>query len=163
MKKELCLLLVLIFALAVPPALAQNEPPVGFEHWSAASLKQLGESLKSDLTKSALHFEAHELSDCDHESFLLARREADGQVEWHENQVDIFIVQSGSATLIVGGTMVGGNIVKPHEKRNGIIQGGIRRKVSEGDVIRIPARVPHQLLLDGSPDFTYFVIKVKGY
>jgi len=30
-------------------------------------------------------------------------------------------------------------------------------------VIRIPARVPHQLLLDGSQEFNYFVIKVKGY
>ena len=163
MKKGLCLLFLLAFAHAEPRASAQNAPPVGFEHWSAASLKQFGESLKSGLTKNPLHFEVHQISDFDHESFLVARREADGQVEWHENQVDIFVVQSGSATLIVGGTMVGSTILKPHEKRNGIIQGGIRRKISEGDIIRIPARVPHQLLLDGSPEFTYFVIKVKGY
>jgi len=30
-------------------------------------------------------------------------------------------------------------------------------------VIRIPARVPHQVLLDGAHDFDYVVVKVKGY
>ena len=72
-------------------------------------------------------------------------------------------MQSGSATLVVGGIMVGGETVEPHEKRNGTIEGGIRRKLSAGDIVRIPARMPHQLLLDGSRGFTYFVIKVKGY
>jgi len=94
---------------------------------------------------------------------MLSRREADGVVEWHETQADIFFVQSGSATLLVGGTMVGGETVEPHEKRNGSIQGGIRRKLAAGDVVRIPPKVPHQLLLDGAPNFTYFVVKVKGY
>jgi mannose-6-phosphate isomerase-like protein (cupin superfamily) len=75
----------------------------------------------------------------------------------------VFVVQSGSATLVVGGTMVGGEITEPHEKRNGTIEGGVRRKLTAGDIVRIPARVPHQILLDGSKGFTYFVIKVKGY
>jgi mannose-6-phosphate isomerase-like protein (cupin superfamily) len=103
------------------------------------------------------------LADFPQDTFMLSRRQADGVVEWHENQADVFFVQSGSATLLVGGTMVGGEITEPHEKRNGTIQGGIKRKLSAGDVVRIPAQVPHQLLLDGSPEFTYFVIKVKGY
>jgi hypothetical protein len=30
-------------------------------------------------------------------------------------------------------------------------------------VVRIPPRIPHQLLLDGSREFNYFVVKVKGY
>jgi mannose-6-phosphate isomerase-like protein (cupin superfamily) len=84
-------------------------------------------------------------------------------VEWHETQIDIFFVQSGSATLLIGGTLLNGETVGPHEKRNGTIQGGVRRKISAGDVIRIPARVPHQVLLDGSHDFDYVVVKVKGY
>ena len=59
--------------------------------------------------------------------------------------------------------MVGGETTEPHEKRNGTIQGGIKRKLSPGDVVRIAAQTPHQILLDGSPEFTYFVVKVKGY
>ena len=65
--------------------------------------------------------------------------------------------------LVLGGTLVNGETVGPHEKRNGTIQGGIWRRLSAGDVVRIPPRVPHQLLLEGSPEFNYFVVKIKGY
>jgi mannose-6-phosphate isomerase-like protein (cupin superfamily) len=104
-----------------------------------------------------------QLSDYPNEAFLLAHREADGVPEWHETQADVFFVQSGSATLVVGGTLLNGETVAPHEKRNGTIQGGVRQKLAAGDMVRIPARVPHQLLLDGAHEFTYFVVKVKGY
>ncbi|HVH71632.1 MAG TPA: cupin domain-containing protein, partial [Candidatus Dormibacteraeota bacterium] len=90
-------------------------------------------------------------------------RIADGQPEWHETEADVFIVQSGTATLLVGGTLVGGETTAPHEKRNGRIEGGIRQKLAAGDVVRIPPRVPHQVLLDGGKEFTYLVVKVKGY
>jgi len=72
-------------------------------------------------------------------------------------------VQSGTATLLVGGTYVNGETVAPHEKRNGTIQGGVRQKLAAGDVVRIPAKVPHQVLLDSGHDFTYLVVKAKGY
>ena len=155
-----------LLSLLVIPLLSlvgQESTPAGFEHWSAASLKQLGQALSQEAAKDARHLAVRQLSDFPNELFLLAHREADGQVEWHETQADVFVVQSGSATLLVGGTMLNGEIVAPHEKRNGSIQGGVRQKLSAGDIIRIPARVPHQLLLEGSHEFTYFVIKVKGY
>jgi mannose-6-phosphate isomerase-like protein (cupin superfamily) len=63
----------------------------------------------------------------------------------------------------VGGTLLNGETVAPHEKRNGTIQGSVRQKLSAGDVVRIPAKVPHQVLLDGAHEFSYLVIKVKGY
>jgi hypothetical protein len=65
--------------------------------------------------------------------------------------------------LLLGGKYVNGETVGPHEKRNGSIVGGVRRKMSAGDVVRIPPRVPHQVLLEGAPAFDYFVVKVKGY
>lgn len=58
--------------------------------------------------------------------------------------------------------MVNAETVGPHEKRNGSIQGGVQRKLSTGDVIRIPPRVPHQLVLAGAHEFNYVVVKVKG-
>jgi mannose-6-phosphate isomerase-like protein (cupin superfamily) len=152
-----------LLALALPVAAAQDTAPEGFEHWTADSLKLLDQTLKPEAGKNAHHIALKRLGDFAQDTFMLSRREGDGVVEWHESQTDVFFVQAGSATLVVGGTMVGGETVEPHEKRNGTIQGGIRRKLSAGDIIRIPARMPHQLLLDGSPEFTYFVIKVKGY
>lgn len=152
-----------LFAILLPVLAAQEKVPDGFEHWTADSLKQLGLALGKEAAKDAHHISVHRLSDYPNDLYMLSRREADGVVEWHENQADVFFVQSGSATLVVGGTMVGGDLVEPHEKRNGTIQGGIRQTLSAGDVIRIPPKVPHQILLDGSSGFTYFVIKIKGY
>jgi mannose-6-phosphate isomerase-like protein (cupin superfamily) len=113
--------------------------------------------------RSPQHMSARHLADFPNDAFMLSRRDADGVVEWHETQADVFFVQSGSATLVVGGTMVGEATVEPHEKRNGTIEGGVRKKLLAGDIVRIPPRMPHQILLDGSKGFTYFVIKVKGY
>jgi mannose-6-phosphate isomerase-like protein (cupin superfamily) len=161
MMKRLCLLGLL--ALGLLPATAQETVPAGFEHWTAASLKQIDQELAKEAAGSTHHNAARRLSDFPNELFMFARREADGVPEWHETQVDVFVVESGSATLIVGGTMEGAETTEPHEKRNGTITGGIRRKLVTGDIVRIAPKTPHQLLLDGAHEFTYFVIKVKGY
>ena len=152
-----------LIAIALLMVSAEEKMPDGFQQWTGASLKDLEQTLKSEADASSHHMSVRRLADFPQDTFMLSRRQADGVVEWHENQADVFFVQSGSATLLVGGTMVGGETTEPHEKRNGTIQGGIKRKLSAGDVVRIPPQVPHQLLLDGSPEFTYFVIKVKGY
>jgi mannose-6-phosphate isomerase-like protein (cupin superfamily) len=155
----------LLFLLLTPVLFlaAQQTAPEGYQHWTAASLQGLAQALAKDAAVDAHHFAVKQVADFPNESFLLVHRESDGQVEWHETQIDIFVVQSGSATLLVGGTYSDGQTVAPHEKRNGTIQGGIRQKLAPGDIVRIPARVPHQVLLEGAHEFTYLVVKGKGY
>jgi mannose-6-phosphate isomerase-like protein (cupin superfamily) len=152
-----------LLAITLVMVSAEEKVPEGFQHWTAASLKDLEQTLKSEADASAHHMSVRALGDFPQDKFMLSRRQSDGIPEWHENQADVFFVQSGSATLVVGGTLVGAENTEPHEKRNGTIQGGVRQKLSAGDVVRIPPQVPHQILLDGSPEFTYFVVKVKGY
>src|SRR5947207_1106340 len=128
--------------IAIPFLVVRSEEPVpqGFEHWTPANLQHALQALGAEAAADPHHFAVKQLSDFPNEAFLLVHREADGQVEWHETQVDVFFVQSGSATLVVGGTLINGETVAPHEKRNGTIQGGTRQKLSAGDVVRIPAR-----------------------
>ena len=156
-------LLLFLFALALPILTAEETVPQGFEHWTGESLKQLDQTLHTEADANANHMSVRRLGDFNNDTFMLSRRQADRIAEWHENQADVFFVQSGSATLLVGGTLVGAQQTEPHEKRNGTIQGGVRKKLSAGDVVRIPPQVPHQILLEGSKEFTYFVVKVKGY
>lgn len=155
----------LLALIAIPLLAVRSEEPVpaSFEHWQPSSMQSMDRALATEASTEPHHLAVKQLSDYPNEAFLLVRREADGSPEWHETQADVFFVQSGTATLIVGGTLLNGETVAPHEKRNGTIQGGVRQKLSAGDVVRIPARMPHQLLLDGAHEFTYFVIKVKGY
>ena len=155
----------LLAFMAIPFLAVRSEDPVpaGFEHWPSSSAQTMAHALTADAAKDPHHFAVKQLSDFPNESFLLVHREADGSPELHETQVDVMFVQSGSATLVVGGTLLNAESVAPHEKRNGTIQGGTRQKLSAGDVVRVPSRTPHQLLLDGAHEITYFVVKVKGY
>lgn len=150
----------LICALALP---AQEGAPPGFELWSLKSLTPVLTDLVQEAPKDPHRFAVRQLADYGNDSFLLVHRAGDGQVEWHETQADVFLVQSGTATLLMGGQMVNAETVGPHEKRNGTIVGGTRRSLAAGDIVRIPPRIPHQILLNGAPEFNYFVVKVKGY
>jgi mannose-6-phosphate isomerase-like protein (cupin superfamily) len=155
----------LLFLVAIPLLAAPSEAPLpaGFEHWATEDMRTSSKMLAAKTASDTQHAASKTLSDFRNELFMLARREADGQPELHETQADVFVVQSGSATLVVGGTLVNAETTAPHERRNGTIQGGTRQKLSPGDIVRIPANMPHQLVLDGAPEFTYFVIKIKGY
>jgi len=159
--KKLCLLAVILIPVA--SANSDNAAPAGFHSWSESALKSMTRTLATKAASDPHHLATLQLADYPNDTFLLAHREADGAPELHETQVDAIFVLSGSATLIVGGTLANAETIAPHEKRNGTIEGGARQKLSAGDVVRIPPNTPHQLLLDGGREFTYVVVKVKGY
>src|SRR5260370_27423220 len=116
----------LVAALSLSAA-PQATAPEGFEHWTTADLWRLGQAVNPDAASDPHHIAVKQLADFPNDAFLLAHREADGQVEWHETQIDIFFVPSGSAPLVVGRTYLNGETLAPHEKRNGTIQGGTRQ------------------------------------
>jgi mannose-6-phosphate isomerase-like protein (cupin superfamily) len=159
--KKLWLLSISVVPLLV--ALPQGSAPEGFQRWTRASMESSAKELATKAATDAHHSATLRLAEYPNDYFLLAHREGDGQSEWHETEADVFFVQSGTATLIVGGTMPNAETVSPHEKRGNTIDGGTRQKLAPGDVVRIPPRIAHQLVLDGGHDFTYFVVKVKGY
>lgn len=91
---------------------------------------------------------------------MLAHREATGSSEVHEKEADFFVITSGSGTLVTGGSLVKPHTEKPGELRGTSISGGEKHPVSQGDIIHIPAGVPHQLLVTKGQPVTYFVVKV---
>src|SRR5512133_988066 len=102
MKRFLGLCYVAILLLS---ATAQENTTAGFEHWTPAALQYLDQKMHADAAEDPHHFAVEQLADFANDSFLFVHREADGQVEWHETQVDVFFVQSGSAILLLGGKM----------------------------------------------------------
>jgi glc operon protein GlcG len=87
------------------------------------------------------------------------RREAPGDVEYHEHSVDVMHVVDGTATVLTGGEMRDAHEVAPGELRAPAVEGGTRHELSAGDVLAIPNGVPHQFV-DVSDPFLYFVVKV---
>ncbi|HEY2382069.1 MAG TPA: cupin domain-containing protein [Terriglobia bacterium] len=86
-------------------------------------------------------------------------RKAPGQVEIHDKETDTFYVLDGQATFVTGGTMIGGKVTAPNQQRGTDIRGGEVHQLSKGDVIAIPAGIPHWFKEVPQP-FTYYVVKV---
>jgi mannose-6-phosphate isomerase-like protein (cupin superfamily) len=117
---------------------------------------------KDKLAQKRAPFAAQELARYGNHYTMLAYREATGSAEVHEHEADIFVVQSGEATVVTGGKLINGKAQKPGEIRGTSIDGGERHALAAGDIIHIPAGVPHQLLIEKGKAFTYFVVKVTG-
>jgi uncharacterized protein GlcG (DUF336 family)/mannose-6-phosphate isomerase-like protein (cupin superfamily) len=87
-----------------------------------------------------------------------SRRDGPGLAEVHDWETDVVYVLEGSATVVTGGTVVEGQITEPGQVRGTMIQGGEARRIGKGDVVVIPAGVPHWFREVAGP-LTYFVVK----
>jgi mannose-6-phosphate isomerase-like protein (cupin superfamily) len=135
--------IAILFGLTLCPLLAAD--PAGFVVWP--------KGVPPADTKQA-KFANHALS--------VSHRDKDGIPELHEKQTDIFVIQSGEGALLVGGEVVGRKSSGPGEIRGTSIKGGVKKNVSAGDVVHIPAGVAHQFFVPAGKQVTYFVVKVDN-
>src|SRR5262249_22961875 len=90
---------------------------------------------------------------------LMMHRAAPGEVEIHDKETDTFYVTDGEATLVTGGKMLDGRVTAPNQKRGKNISGGEVHRLSKGDVIVIPAGIPHWFK-EVPRSIDYYVVKV---
>jgi uncharacterized protein GlcG (DUF336 family) len=93
-------------------------------------------------------------------SIHTSRRDSPGAVEVHEKDSDLIYVVKGSATLITGGTLLDGKKIAEHEIRGTQLNGGETQNLVSGDVIIVPAGVPHWFKEVQAP-FLYYTVKVQ--
>ena len=129
-------------------------------HVDIYSAKDL-DAMFQALAQGKKPFSSRDLPRYGNHYLMLAQREATGSSEVHEHEADIFVIQGGAATIITGGKVVDPKTTTAGEIRGSSITGGERHILATGDIIHIPAGVPHQLIIDKAP-FNYFVIKVTG-
>jgi mannose-6-phosphate isomerase-like protein (cupin superfamily) len=86
-------------------------------------------------------------------------RDVAGQVEVHDKETDIVYITDGAATVVTGGTMVGGRKTRPGQWLGTSITAGETRQLAKGDVMVIPAGIPHWFK-EVQPNISYFVVKV---
>ncbi len=72
-----------------------------------------------------------------------------GKPAVHPDQAEYAIVIAGAGTLISGGTLEAAKPVKPDLTEGDRIVGGTTRKLHPGDVMLIPAGVPHWFGITG--------------
>ena len=144
-------------AVALSAIVAQAGTPT-VRVWKSADIDSKGAALAKKL--DAIKFSGETLATDGNRTFMLAHREGSGLAEIHDTQADIMVISKGQVTMVYGGTVVDGKTTAPGETRGSAIKSGTEVKLGPGDVLHIPARVPHQMKLDPGAQVTYFVTKV---
>src|SRR5437879_11605810 len=117
------------FLMFIPVLMGIAATPAGYNHWTAEQFKTREEVLRKAV-RNGLAGET--LGHWGNHLLLKSRREAaSGQAELHETQADLLIVQSGGATIIVGGKVVGGKTSAPNEIRGTSIEGGEKQALRQ--------------------------------
>jgi mannose-6-phosphate isomerase-like protein (cupin superfamily) len=107
-------------------------------------------------------------------TMFLLRRDTSSRPELHEEVGEVFVIQAGRATIVSGGRMQGAGLMEPGEWNGGQIvpdtvrgvEGAadplIRRSAGPGDVVVIPAGLPHQVEVAQGESVTYLVLKTRN-
>ena len=149
--------LIVIALLAAGFALPAGDPD-GLYIWKSSDLKAFSKSLAPKINDKKVA--TQDIAKNGNYRFMVAHREASGEAEYHALDADIFVVQSGTATLVYGGELVDAKTTAPNEMRAPSIRNGMEKTLAAGDIVTIPAKLPHQVKLGTGKEFTYFVVKV---
>jgi mannose-6-phosphate isomerase-like protein (cupin superfamily) len=143
-------------ALALP-AIAQIEKKaeVFTSHDIHAELDALGAKAQASGSGGTT------LGDYGSHKLMLSVRTTSGGAEVHAHFDDVMIVTQGSATLITGGTVVDAKTGPDGETKGKSISGGNTQTITAGDIVHVPAGVPHQLLVPAGTTYSSIVIKVR--
>jgi mannose-6-phosphate isomerase-like protein (cupin superfamily) len=101
------------------------------------------------------------LADYGSHAIRISERTASGGAEIHAHFDDVMMVLEGSATLITGGTVVDPHTNDAGETTGKKIENGVEHALSPGDIVHVPAGVPHQTIIPPGTLYKAIVIKVK--
>jgi len=149
---------MLAAGVAIGRAQGMSPDLPGYMHYTPAGLDAVQRALvpRMNVLKQA----ADQVGDFGNSTAWIAHREANGLVEIHENWTDLMFVHSGEATLLLGGTIPDARTESPGEIRGTSASGGVRRTIRAGDVVRVPAGMPHQFLVAPGQQITFFTMKI---
>ena len=138
----------------------KQQEPGSADHWTQAVLLERGAYLRQ--LANAGNGEASEVvRDYPQHRVILSFRSRNGEVEVHQKFADLFLVISGAATLVTGGTVVGGRQIGPGETRGDAIEDGHAQELRQGELIHVPAGTPHQFLVSADKTVTCVVLKIQ--
>ena len=85
-----------------------------------------------------------------------------GRIEWNNEELDdLVMVRSGNGAIELGDSLVGSKYRAPGERAGGTFTKSHQIVVHAGDLVRIPATVPHAFIVSGPEPLQYLVIKQR--
>ena len=149
-----------------PQGMLPHDQPANFVLWTAAQLDDLDKKLatKLDETKGAnetLAANGDTNKVLDNRRALLFHRKGSGPGEIHEKVADFAYVRSGSGSLLLGGKLTAGKAQGGGEVRGSGVEGGTQVKLAAGDVVYVPANLPHRFVVDPGQSLSVVVLKFR--
>jgi len=123
--------------------------------WSAQQMKEIGQRLGPRVSAQTNMAGERLLA-----SANVIYRTGDSGAEAHEKLADFIFVQEGEGSIVVGGTLIGGQTSAPDEIRGTSIEGGTRYNVKAGDTLYIPANTPHQFFVEKGKHWVITLVKI---
>lgn len=80
--------------------------------------------------------------------------------EEHAGWTDVWYVIRGEGTIVTGGSLIEPKTESAGELRGPGISGGVARHVAPGDIITVPAGVPHWVSKISSKEIVYLMVKI---
>ena len=152
--------LSLAFLSVLIPA-AFGADPDGFAIWKPAELRDRQTALHAKVGPDNSARET--LGNYGNHMVRMLHRVADGAPEYHQSFIDMWIVVSGGGTLVVGGTLVDPKPLGGEGDLTGTsINGGERHEVAQGDIIHIPPRTAHEVLVPSGKQITYLRVAIPA-
>lgn len=136
-------LIALLIALPTTP-LAAQAPPAALPAATSADIAALAEKLAASI-KPGQALLAQPLLGFGPYRAVMEYRQAGAPAAVHYTQAEIFQVVAGAGQLVTGGTLDGprtANAPSATETASGI-SGGSSRRLAVGDMVVVPAGVPH--------------------
>jgi mannose-6-phosphate isomerase-like protein (cupin superfamily) len=149
---------IVLMAMLGHASLGQEAMPTP-DQYSPADLAAMEKKLEQKADANGLATETLKQYASDYT--MLAYRSKSGKAELHEKFADFYFVVGGEATLVSGGHIVNSATTAPGEVRGDSVQDGRETRLKKGDIVHIPANIPHQLVLAKGATFQYFIVKVQ--
>lgn len=152
-----------IFIAIIAATVAKAQELNGFGMWKASDLKAIEAQLDHEIRPD--HSARRTLGDYGNHRVRLIHRVGTGAPEFHSNFADLWIVESGQGTLVVGGTLVdaqplSGEETLPGDMTGTSIKGGDRRQMAAGDIVHVPPNTPHQAIVPTGGQITYIRVAI---
>ena len=171
-----CLLTVLASLGLATTAAAQDDPfggipveprPSEYLLWDAESFDGFQNELEGALRDGAgiwgtpfVYTDALPRADHRRHDVQIIHRAGYTQPEIHATKWDIYVILDGSGTALVGGERVNWIDGRAPEDQRPRLSGAQEFEVTEGDMLHIPARVWHQVVVAPGESITYALINV---
>ena len=145
-----------------------NQPrPSEYIHWDAESFAEFQTELEKQLRDGEgiwgtpfVVLNALPRADHRRHNVQIIHRAGYTQPEIHATKWDIYVVLEGSGTARLGGERVNWIEGRPPEEQQPQLSGAEEFELTEGDILHVPARVWHQVVVEPGESITYALINV---